>query len=54
MILQAVSEGRSCRWIARDLGISNNTVLDIVKRHRQAGQTRILAAPSMKCAGNRP
>ena len=36
-VLQAVSEGRSYRWIARDLGISNNTVLDVVKRHRQAG-----------------
>lgn len=32
-MLQAVSEGRSYRWIARDLGISKNTVLDIVKRH---------------------
>ena len=36
-VLQAVSEGRSYRWIARDLGISKNTVLDIVKRRRQAG-----------------
>ncbi|MGI9487135.1 MAG: recombinase family protein, partial [Geminicoccaceae bacterium] len=27
--------GRSYRWIARDLGISKNTVADIVKRHRQ-------------------
>ena len=36
-VLQAVSEGRSYRRIARDLGISKNTVLDIVKRHRQAG-----------------
>ncbi len=36
-VLQAVSAGRSYRWIARDLGISKNTVLDIVKRHRQAG-----------------
>ena len=53
-VLQAVSEGRSYRWIARDPGISKNTVLDIVKRHRQAGQTRILAALSIKCAGNRP
>ena len=34
---RAVSEGRSYRRIARDLGISKNTVLDIVKRHRQAG-----------------
>lgn len=27
-------EGRSYRWIARDLGISKNTVADIVRRHR--------------------
>ena len=33
-VLQAVADGRSYRWIARDLGISKNTVLDIVKRHR--------------------
>ena len=36
-VLKAVGEGRSYRWIVRDLGISKNTVLDIVKRHRQAG-----------------
>ena len=53
-VLQAVSAGRSYRWIALDLGIGRNTVLDIVKRHRQAGQTRILAALSIRCAGNRP
>ncbi|MEH6647841.1 recombinase family protein [Sulfitobacter sp.] len=34
-VIQAVSEGRSYRWIARDLGINKNTVLDIVKRHRE-------------------
>ncbi|WP_417246843.1 recombinase family protein [Celeribacter sp.] len=34
-VLQAVAEGRSYRWIARDLGISKNTVTDIVRRHRQ-------------------
>ena len=33
-VLAAVEEGRSYRWIARDLGISKNTVGDIVKRHR--------------------
>lgn len=33
-VVQAVAEGRSYRWIARDLGISKNTVLDIMKRHR--------------------
>ncbi|MEJ8562348.1 recombinase family protein [Yoonia sp. GPGPB17] len=34
-VLAAVEEGRSYRWIARDLGISKNTVLTIVKRHRE-------------------
>ncbi|TQM94933.1 recombinase family protein [Roseinatronobacter monicus] len=34
-VLQAIEDGRSYRWIARDLGISKNTVSDIVKRHRQ-------------------
>lgn len=33
-VVRAVAEGRSYRWIARDLGISKNTVLDIMKRHR--------------------
>ena len=33
-VLRAVADGRSCRWVARDLGISRNTVADIVKRHR--------------------
>lgn len=36
-VLQAIKDGRSYRWIARDLGISKNTVTDIVKRHRQNG-----------------
>lgn len=34
-VIQAVADGRSYRLIARDLGISKNTVLDIMKRHRQ-------------------
>jgi DNA invertase Pin-like site-specific DNA recombinase len=34
-VMSAVEDGRSYRWIARDLGISKNTVADIVKRHRQ-------------------
>ena len=34
-VIQAVEDGRSYRWIARDLGISKNTVTDIVKRHHQ-------------------
>ncbi|WP_298937658.1 recombinase family protein [uncultured Ruegeria sp.] len=35
-VIQAVADGRSYRWIARDLGISKNTVLEIMKRHRQS------------------
>ena len=34
-VIQAVADGRSYRWIARDLGISKNTVLEIMKRHRR-------------------
>lgn len=34
-VMALIKEGRSYRWIARDLGISKNTVTDIVKRHRQ-------------------
>ena len=34
-VIQAVAEGRSYRWIARDLGIGKNTVLDIMQRHRR-------------------
>lgn len=34
-VIQAVADGRSYRWVARDLGISKNTVLEIMKRHRQ-------------------
>ena len=33
-VLEAVNEGQSYRRIARDLGISKNTVAGIVKRHR--------------------
>lgn len=34
-VIKAVENGRSYRWIARDLGISKNTVGDIIKRYRQ-------------------
>jgi len=34
--LAFVEAGRSYRWIARELGISKNTVADIVKRQKQA------------------
>jgi len=33
-VVALIEEGRSYRWIARDLGISKNTVMDIVKRAR--------------------
>ncbi len=35
VVIQAVADGRSYRWIARDLGINKNTVLEIMKRHRE-------------------
>lgn len=34
-VLALIAEGRSYRWIARDLAISKNTVGDIVKRYRK-------------------
>ncbi|UVV67848.1 recombinase family protein [Brucella anthropi] len=33
-VMASVAEGRSYRWIARDLGISKNTVASITKRNR--------------------
>ena len=36
-VLAAVAEGRSYRWIARDLGLSKNTVAGIVARARTQG-----------------
>lgn len=36
-VLALIAEGRSYRWIARDLGISKNTAADIVKRSREHG-----------------
>lgn len=33
-VIKAVADGRSYRWIAHDLGISKNTVGDIIKRYR--------------------
>jgi putative DNA-invertase from lambdoid prophage Rac len=35
-VVNAVAVGRSYRWIAHDLAISKNTVLEIMKRHRQS------------------
>ena len=34
-VIAYIAEGRSYRWIGRDLGISKNTVTEIVKRHRE-------------------
>ncbi|MFT4184426.1 MAG: recombinase family protein, partial [Rhizobium sp.] len=34
-VLALIAEGRSYRWIARDLGISKNTVANVVQRSRQ-------------------
>jgi putative DNA-invertase from lambdoid prophage Rac len=34
-VLALIDEGRSYRWIARDLAISKNTVADIAKRNRR-------------------
>lgn len=33
-VMAQIAEGRSYRWVARDLGISKNTVADIAKRYR--------------------
>ena len=35
-VIAAVAEGRSYRWIAQDLAISKNTVLEIMKRYRKS------------------
>jgi putative DNA-invertase from lambdoid prophage Rac len=35
-VMAAVEAGRSYRWIARDLGLSKNTVTEIVRRQRSA------------------
>lgn len=35
-VIAAVAEGRSYRWIARDLAISKNTVLEIMKSYRNS------------------
>jgi DNA-binding CsgD family transcriptional regulator len=37
-VLALIDEGRSYRWIARDLAISKNTVADIAKRNRAGGE----------------
>lgn len=37
-VLALIAEGRSYRWIARDLALSKNTIADIVKRDRANGE----------------
>ncbi|ULJ72440.1 recombinase family protein [Rhizobium gallicum] len=37
-VLALIAEGRSYRWIARDLAISKNTIADIVRRDRAHGE----------------
>ena len=37
-VVALVEEGRSYRWISRDLGISKNTVCSIVKRARETAK----------------
>ena len=44
--LNAIAGGRSYRWIARDLGISKNTVTDIVKRHWAIPYQRRISPPT--------
>lgn len=39
-VMTLVAEGRSYRWIARDLGISKNTVADVVQRFRTTEPSR--------------
>lgn len=37
-VVAMIAEGRSYRWIARDLGIRKNTVADIARRDRTSGE----------------
>jgi putative DNA-invertase from lambdoid prophage Rac len=45
LVLALVAEGRSYRWIARDLGISKNTVTGIVMRNRDQEQPSDASLP---------
>lgn len=44
-VLALTAEGRSYRWIAREVGISKNTVAAIVKRNREALQNQPEVSP---------
>ena len=48
-VLQAVQDGKSYRWIARDLGISKNTVTDIVKTAQRSRLGRHLGSAPKWC-----
>jgi putative DNA-invertase from lambdoid prophage Rac len=45
-VLALVAEGRSYRWIARDLGLSKNTVAGIVARHRTSLSADLASPPA--------
>jgi len=42
-VLALAAQGRSFRLIGRELGLSKNTVADIVKRAREASLTKDVA-----------
>ncbi|AYG64167.1 recombinase family protein [Rhizobium jaguaris] len=44
-VMASVAEGRSYRWIARDLGISKNTVAEIAKRSKSSAPSKIGVSP---------
>ncbi|MCR5860177.1 recombinase family protein [Mesorhizobium sp. J428] len=43
-VIALSAEGRSYRWIARDLGISKNTVAEIVKRRKSSEAPQVETA----------
>lgn len=46
-VMALTAQGRSYRWIARDLGISKNTVADIIHRHKSNDNDRVpISTPS--------
>ena len=46
-VIEAIEAGRSYRWIARDLGISKNTVTEIIRRHREPAKNIISPLPGV-------
>jgi len=51
-VMALIEEGRSYRWIARDLGISKNTVGDIVRRVRDQNASRAGQKPNVSARIN--